>query len=111
MNIRRIIGIIAVIGGIVLICISRYIKSEILAGNEQISSGEKQLSTMDKLFSLNPSTKPLGDQMTSSGRKKIAEGREEIAYYTRLANQLQIGGIILIVAGGVIFITGKKRKK
>src|SRR5690349_5951950 len=111
MKAQRIIGVIAIVGGIILICIARYIKAEIVAGNEQISSGEKQLSTMDKVFSLSPATKPVGDQLTSSGRQKIARGKEEILHYSKLANQLQIGGIVLIVVGTVVFITGKKRKK
>lgn len=110
MSIQRIIGLIVLIGGVALICISMYIKTQIVAGNEQIASGEQKIKTMDTVFSLSPATKQVGSAVTNSGKQKIAKGKEEIAYYTALASQLQIGGIILIVAGAGIFIFGKKRK-
>ncbi len=110
MSIQRIIGLIVLIGGIVMLCISMYIKTQVLAGNEQIASGEQKLNTVDKVFSFSPATKDFGSQVTKSGKAKIAKGKEEIAYYTALANQLQVGGIVFLIAGGAIFLFGKKRK-
>lgn len=110
MNIQRIIGLIALIAGVVLIGFSVYIKKEVAAGNAQIARGEQKISTTEKVFSLSPTTKQLGSGFTKSGKEQIAKGKEEIAYYTNLANKLQIGGIILIIAGAGILIFGKKRK-
>jgi len=111
MRLQRMIGIIALAGGVVLLGISMYIKSEILAGNEQIAAGERKLSTIDKVFSVSPTTQQYGSQITKSGRSKIAKGKEDIAYYTDLANKLQIGGIILLVGGAGVLLFGNKKKK
>ena len=106
MSIQRIFGIIVLIGGIVLIGFSMYIKSEVIAGNEQIAEGEQKINTADKLFSLSPTTKELGGQLTKGGKEKIAKGKEEISYYKDLANKLEIGGIVLIVAVRQVLANG-----
>jgi hypothetical protein len=111
MNKKRTLGIAIAIIGVVLIGFSMYIKTQVLQGNAQIASGQKKLDTTSKVFSFSSATKPFGDQVTKSGNKKIAKGKEEIAYYTKLANQLQVGGIILIVVGaGIAVFSGKKRR-
>ena len=111
MNIRRILGIVVVIAGIALIVISQYIKTQVAEGNLQISSAQQKVDQGNKLFSLSPYSKPIGQQMTGSAQKKINAGQEQVAYYDQLADQLQIGGIILIVIGAVIILIPRRAKR
>jgi len=104
------LGLAALIVGVVLLGSSLYIKSEVLAGQEQVSSGERKLNALDRVFSASPTTKQYGSQLTKSGKSKIAKGKEDIAYYTSLANKLQIGGIVLIVVGAGVLLFGKKKR-
>ena len=110
MRYQRMIGMIALIGGVVCLGFSMYIKSEVLAGQEQIASGERKLNALDRVFSASPTTKSYSSQLTKSGRSKIAQGKEDIAYYTSLANTLQISGVVLIIVGAGIFLFGKKKR-
>jgi hypothetical protein len=110
MRSHKTIGTVALILGVVLLGSSMYIKSEVLAGQEQVASGERKLNALDRVFSSNSATKSYGSQITKSGRSKIAQGKEEIAYYTSLANKLQIGGIVLIVVGAGFLLFGKKKR-
>jgi hypothetical protein len=110
MSSQRIIGLIALIAGVILIGFAMYIKQEVVSGNAQIARGEQKINTTEKVFSLTPTTKQLGSGFTKSGKEQIAKGKEEIAYYTNLANKLQITGIILLIVGGGILIFGKKRR-
>jgi hypothetical protein len=111
MNIRRILGIVVVIAGIALIIISQYIKTQVAEGNLQISSAQEKVNQGNKLFSLSPYSKPIGQQMTGAAQKKINAGQEQVAYYTQLADQMQIGGIALIVIGTVIILIPRKSKR
>jgi hypothetical protein len=110
LNLRRIIGIVFVIGGIVLLGIAHYIRVQVEAGKIEIAEGEKKVDTARELFSLHPATKGIGEGITQSGERKIAEGKQEVVAYSRLANQLQIGGFILIALGIVIIVIPKRKK-
>jgi uncharacterized protein YjeT (DUF2065 family) len=110
-NIRRALGILIIIGGIVLFGISQYIKGQVEEGKMKISNAEKKIEQGNKLFSFNPISKQVGQQITGSAQKKINEGKEEVDYYTQLANQLQIGGYILMIVGLVIVLIPKKTKR
>ena len=112
MNLKRIIGILICIGGIILIFVSNYIKGQVESGKLQISSAESSVSQGKTLFGVSPVTKQVGNQLIfNSANEKISAGKRDVAYYESLASQLQIAGIIAIVVGlGVIFIPfGKKR--
>ncbi len=106
MNLKRIIGIVICIGGIVLIFVSNYIKNQVESGKIQISSGESQVNQGQTLFGVNPVTKQAGNQLFfNSAQEQINAGKRDVAYYESLASQLQIAGIIAIIVGlGVIFI-------
>lgn len=110
--IKRIIGIIIAVGGIVMIGIAHYIKGQVEEGKIQISEGQQQVDQTNKLFSMSPYTKGIGEGLTSSGQRQINQGKQDVAYYTMVANRLRIGGIVAIVVGlGVIFIGPRKKKK
>ena len=107
MNIKRIIAIVLIIGGVALILVSNYIKGEVASGRDQISSAQSKVDTADQVFSLNPYSKQVGKQITGSAQKKIDAGSAEAAHYEEMARWLQIGGIVLIVAGGALFLLRK----
>ncbi len=117
MNVKRIIGIIVVIAGIVMLFVSNNIKQQVAAGTLKVNSAEKSVNQANSLFSLNPTAKQLTQGVTKGAQKKIAASKAQIAYYSKLADELQIGGFVLIGAGILIVILGKshsnepKRKK
>jgi hypothetical protein len=79
-------------------------------GNAQIKKAEKMVDQGNSLFSLSPATKQLGKGITQSAEKKINMGKEQIAYYTALAGQLKMAGIILLIIGGVLTLLRCPRK-
>jgi uncharacterized protein YjeT (DUF2065 family) len=110
----RILGIIILVAGIVSICFSHYITTQIKEGKIKIEKGQKSVDQSSSLFSLNPYSKQVGQGMTSSAQKKIDEGKNEVARYEQIASTLQIFGTAGIVVGvGVtlfsFFGSGKKR--
>jgi len=111
MNWKRIVGAFVVLIGIALVCVAYYIKQQVAAGEALLSQGEKRVKQADALFSLTPVTKEVGDGLTSSGKQQIAMGKEQIAYYTSLAQWLQIGGIVVIVIGAAVVVFGKTKPR
>ncbi len=95
----RILGIIILLAGIVSICFSHYITTQIKEGKIKIDKGQKTVDQSSSLFSLNPYSKQVGQGMTSSAQKKIDEGKNEVARYEQIASTLQIFGIAGIVVG------------
>lgn len=104
------IGLLAC--GFVLIGISFVIQGKIGEGKEQIAAGKEKLEGSRRAFSLLPGQgQAIGEQIQSSGNKRIAAGEEEIAYYQNIAHQLLIGGFILIAVGIGLFLIISFRKK
>lgn len=111
MNQRKTFGIILVIIGAVMLFFSNYIAEQVAAGRAEIRSAQSQVNTIDSLFSTSKYTKPFGEAVTGSAQRKIDAGRAEADAYASLSNKLKIGGIVLIVIGGYLFLTSKKKKK
>lgn len=110
MNQRKMISLAVVLVGIAMILGSYYIKDQVAKGNLQVEEGQRTVDSVNSLFSGSKYTKPIGKTLTGSGQKKIDAGRVEVDKYTRIANQLQIGGIIVIAMGAAFFFFWKKRK-
>lgn len=110
MNVRRTIGLLILIGGIVMILFSRYIKSEVNVGQRKVASAEEQVEMGETVFGLTPATKPFGDELASPMRRKIAEGKMTIAHYQAIANWLMVGGIVCIIGGLVLIVIPRRRK-
>lgn len=111
MKILRIVGILVVIAGIVSLFVSNYISEQVEEGRGQVAGGERKVKQAQQLFSFNPVTKQVGEGLTGSAQKKIAMGKEQIAYYEQMAQTLQIGGIVGIVAGAGLFLFSFSKKK
>lgn len=105
---KKVLIILSIVIGAALLCGSFYIKSQVKAGQEKIGHTEESMSMGQKLFSFTPATKDIGDQLTSPIQKKIAEGKEQVEYYTKLANWLAIGGVVFILLGLGIMVSRKK---
>ena len=111
MNSTKITGLVVIIVGAALLLFSDYIAQEVAEGREQIQQGQQSVDTLDSLFSQSQYTKSVGKTFTGSAQKRIDRGNREVAKYGALSNQLQIGGIILIVVGiGIFFFWKKKRR-
>jgi hypothetical protein len=108
--IKRIIGIVIFLAGVALIAISMYITDQVNAGKTQISDAQQQVNQGKSLFSQSPATKPVGDILTKSAQKKIDAGKEEVSEYEKLASNLKITGIVLLIAGVGVVLIGNKKK-
>lgn len=110
MKIKTVIGILVVVCGIAGVVASQYIMNRVEEGKGQVEEAQNKVDQGQGLFSLNPITKQIGKGATDAAQKKIDEGSEQIAQYTKLADQLQIGGMIAIVLGGCVILIGKRKK-
>jgi hypothetical protein len=110
MNVKRILGIIVFIAGVVMLFVSSNIKKQIAEGTLKVNAAEKSVGQANSLFSLSPTAKQLTQGSMQGAQKKIAAGKKEIAYYAKLADELQIGGFVLIGAGILIFVLGRSHK-
>jgi len=105
---KKTFGIIIAIVGVVCIAGSMYIKGQVADGLKQIEGAEKTVGMGDKLFSLTGPTQEIGKDIMNPFTGKIAEGKEQIAFYSSLANWLQFGGVALVITGAVFMYLGKK---
>ncbi len=104
MKVLRILGILILLAGIACIFFSNYITNQVNEGKIKIEKGQKTVDQSNRLFSLNPYTKQVGQELSSSSQKKINEGKEEVAHYEQIAQTLQISGIVAIIVGAGISI-------
>lgn len=108
----RILGIVVFLAGVVMIGASQYIKKEVIKGREQIASGEKSVKQGKALFGLNPVSEQVGDAaLFDPAEKKIAAGKQEADAYARLADNLQIGGVVAIIVGILLIAYSFRKKK
>lgn len=110
MRLLRLLGSLVVLFGIALIAISVYITSQVNEGKEKISKGEEMVEKGDQITSLNPYTKEISKPLWDSAQKKIDTGKEEVTQYESLAGRLQIGGIIALVVGVILFFFSRKKR-
>ncbi len=114
-KVLRIVGILVVIAGIGCIFFSNYITTQVNEGKIKIEKGQQKIDQSSGLFSSNPYTKPLGKGITSSGQKKIDEGKQQVSYYEGLAATLKTSGIVGIIVGAglviVSFFVGSNKRR
>ena len=111
MNFKQVLGLIALIAGVVLIFIGRYIDAQVAAGNLQISVAQHKVDRANSLFSQSQYTDGIGKSLTSGAQSQINAGQDEVNYYTVVAGRCKIGGIVLIVVGaGVMYFFRRKRR-
>ena len=114
MKTKKILGFLALIIGIAMICISNYITTQIKEGKLKIARAQKQVDKGSGLFNANPITKEIGKGVTGGAQKKIDAGRQMVANYEVIAHRLQVGGIIIAIVGAGLVIlgfTGKEKKR
>lgn len=109
MNTKRVIGIVLIIVGAVMLFFSNYIAEQVMAGQMQVNQGQSQVNTIDSVMSMSKYTKPIGKTMTSSAQSRINAGQAEIDKYESIANNLKIGGIILIVIGIAVVVFSRRK--
>lgn len=110
MNSKRILGLVVLIVGVILLFVSHYIEGRVAEGQEQVKGAQKKVNQGNSLFSLSPATKDAGQQLTKGAQKKIDAGKQQISHYADIADQLQVGGILLVIVGaGIILICRNKK--
>jgi len=111
MNVKKILAVIIFVIGVVLLFVSSNIKKQVAEGTLKVTSAEKSVNQANSLFSLSPTARQLTQGTMKGAQKKIAAGKEQIAYYSKLADELQLGGFVLIAAGILIFVLGGHQEK
>ncbi|MES2121622.1 MAG: hypothetical protein V4492_02450 [Chlamydiota bacterium] len=111
MNIKKVIGILLVVGGITMIGLGAYISGEVDEGKHKISSAQEKVDTGNSLFSMSPATKEFGKGITGSAQKKIDEGKDQVSTYEAMSQNFKWGGIIVLIAGAVILFISRKKSK
>jgi hypothetical protein len=104
MKTLRVLGVLILVAGIASILFSNYITTQVLEGKGQIQAGEQKVKQSQQLFSGNPVSQQIGQGLTGGANKKIAQGKEQIAYYENLAETLNTAGIVAIVVGAGLFL-------
>ncbi len=110
MNLRRVLGILMIVGGIVLILTSNYISERVLEGKAQIASGQRKVDTADSVFGMSRATKPVGKAFTGSGQRRIDAGQREVDRYEQLAGQFRMGGYALIIVGLIVTLVPRRKR-
>jgi hypothetical protein len=108
MNIKKNWGIVVLIVGLICLGLSFFIKNEVAKGMGEISSAQRKVDQGNGLFSVTPATKGIGNLFTGSAQKKINEGISKVNQYNNLADWLQIGGVVFLLAGLGVVVFGKK---
>ena len=111
MNRKRVIAVVMFLAGVAMVGGSFYIKSQVAQGKLQVASAEKKVDQGKTLFSLNPVSKEIGGQMAKSADRKIDHAKQEISDYASLAQNLLVGGIVLLIVGAGFFIFLRRSKK
>jgi hypothetical protein len=114
MKTLRVLGILILLAGIASLMTSNYITGQVEEGKGQIKAGEQKVKQGQQLFSGNPVGQQIGQGLMGGANKKIAQGKEQIAYYEHLAETLNTAGIVALVVGGGLFLfsfTMKKKKR
>ncbi len=105
----KITGIILCILGLACLGMSYYIKEQVAGGKEKIEAAQNAVKKSEQVFALNPVSKEVGNVFTKSAKQQISQGQADIIYYARLATILQIGGIIAIIVGIIMFFIPKRK--
>ena len=111
MKAKTIIGIVLIVIGAGCLFFSHYIMTQVNEGKIKVAKGEEAVKQSNQLFSLTPGTQQAGKLATSGAQKKLNEGKKTIQDYEALSEKLQVGGIIALVAGGVLVLLGLCEKK
>lgn len=106
MKTMKIVGIIALLSGIILFLVAGYISGQIAEGQGKISKGQTQVNQLREASSWNPYTKDVGGVFADSGQRKINAGKEEVVKYQKVVSGLRIGGTAAVILGGVLLIIG-----
>ena len=119
--VKRILGILILVAGVVMILYSNYIFEQIGEGKGKIARAEQQMQTGKELFSFAPAqvtespiVQGVGEHVSSSIQQKINEGKATIAYYEKVATGLKWGGWAAIIVGAILFLfsfAGGKKKR
>lgn len=110
-NSKRVLGLVILVLGIACMFVSNYIKQQVAAGNMMIGNAQQKVARADQVLSLSPATKPLGSQLKETAHNKIEAGQQQITFYSSWAQWLQVGGIVIMVAGGVLVLFGTSSPK
>lgn len=111
MNIKQVMGLLAIVVGIALIIFVVYGKQQVAIAKGEISDAKQKVDQGNQLFSLNPISKEVGKQVSGGISQKIQNAEHTVEYYENLFMWCQVGAVVLIVGGcGLIYFCRKGRR-
>lgn len=111
MIIRKIIGILLAIAGIVLLFTSDNISRQVNEGKIEIAVGQQKVDDTNSIFGMSRVTKPFGKAFTDSGQQRINAGQQEVDKYEKLSGQIKMGGYALIVIGLILILIPSMKRR
>jgi hypothetical protein len=108
---KRVVGTIILAVGVIAYVLGMYIEGEVGAGKKKIAKAESSVNAGKELSSLSPVTKEIEDLASSGVEKKIDEGKQDVATYTKVAEILHMGGIVFFIGGALLIVMSFTNKK
>ena len=108
---KTVLGLVLIVLGLGLIGFSMYINAQVKEGQSKVTHAQKAVDESKGLFSGAPLGNQLGKQVTSGAQHKINAGKEQIEFYSNLADLSRIVGIGVIAVGAGVLVIGKKKKR
>ncbi|MBM3192944.1 MAG: hypothetical protein FJZ59_01770 [Chlamydiae bacterium] len=108
---KRVLGSIILAVGVLAYLFGMYISQEVGAGKKKLAHAERSVSKGKELTDIIPYTEGLGDLATAGAEKKIDEGKKDVETYTKVAEILHMGGVILFIGGALLVVMSFTNKK
>jgi len=97
---KKAISIGLIVLGLLFFGTSLVVDREIAIGQGKIKKGEGALGFLDTVSLVNPQAFVAERIVTAGGKRQIAKGRDDIAFYRGVSWILKIGGVLLVIYGG-----------
>ncbi len=108
---KRVLGTAILIIGVIAYLLGMYIEKEVGTGKKKIAKAESTINTGKEITALNPYSKEIGDLASAGAEKKINEGKEDVATYTKVAEILHMSGILFFIGGALLIVISFTNKK
>lgn len=98
-TVMRYLGLIVLLGGISMLFIASYIRTQAGMGQERVTEGQEKIDRSTQLFSFTPLTEEIGSALAAPAENEVQRGQNEVVHYQGIAAQVHTGGIIAIILG------------
>jgi uncharacterized membrane protein HdeD (DUF308 family) len=111
---RRILGILVLLGGIVLLVLSANLKKRIQGGKLKIAEAQQQAQQENGSLPLRPipraRVESAEEQAKQQAMQRGEETSQELSQFEAYVSWFHVGGIVFIILGAGIFCLSWKKK-